>query len=93
MTHDCAGGESFPLTQEFMATMLGVHRPSVNIAMGILDKAALIRHEGGRLHMLDREGLESIVCECDGDLQERSAHLNETAGNGLAAERAAVRSA
>lgn len=75
MTHDRTGGEGFPMKQEFLSSMLGVHRPSVNIAVRTLQKAGLIRHEKGHLHVLDREGLEDAACECYGVVRGRFAWL------------------
>jgi CRP-like cAMP-binding protein len=75
MTHDRAGGESFPMTQEFMSTMLGVRRPGVTLAVGMLQKAGLVRHDKGRLHVLDRERLEEAACECYGIVRDRYAWL------------------
>jgi len=42
MTHDRVGSDSFYLTQEFLAIMLGVHRPTVSLAAGMLQKAGMI---------------------------------------------------
>src|SRR3954469_23707145 len=42
MTQDRVHGPEFPLTQEFLAQMLGVRRPSVSVAAGLLAKAGLI---------------------------------------------------
>jgi CRP-like cAMP-binding protein len=64
MTHDRVGADEFLLTQQFLAQMLGVHRPSVSIAAGILQKAGLIRYARGRITVLDRPGLENASCEC-----------------------------
>jgi CRP-like cAMP-binding protein len=64
MTQDRVGADEFPLTQEFLATMLGVHRPSVTVVARTLQKAGLIRYTRGRITVLDREGLESASCEC-----------------------------
>lgn len=64
MTHDRVDGDTFPLTQEFLGQMLGVSRPSVSIAAGILQKAGLIRYVRGQLTILDRAGLEAGACEC-----------------------------
>src|SRR4051812_44458389 len=44
MTHDRAGEDTFPLTQEFLANMLGVRRATVNVATGMLKKAGFIRY-------------------------------------------------
>lgn len=46
------------MTHEFIATMLGVQRPGITIAVGVLQKAGLVQHERGRMHILDRKGLE-----------------------------------
>ena len=63
-THDRVDGDSFPLTHEFLAQMLGVTRPSVTIAAGILQKAGLIHYVRGVVDILDRPRLERAACEC-----------------------------
>ncbi|HEX5370316.1 MAG TPA: Crp/Fnr family transcriptional regulator [Dehalococcoidia bacterium] len=64
MTHDRVDGDSFPMTHEFLADMLGVRRPSVSIAMGTLYKAGLINYHRGTVEILNRAGLERAACEC-----------------------------
>jgi CRP-like cAMP-binding protein len=64
MTHDRVGADEFHLTQEFLAQMLGVRRPSVTVAAGLLQKAGLIRYQRGRIRIVDRAGLEQGACEC-----------------------------
>jgi CRP-like cAMP-binding protein len=64
MTHDRAGEDTFPLTQEFLSHMLGVRRATVNVATGMLKKAGFIRYVRGKLTVIDRAGLESASCEC-----------------------------
>jgi CRP-like cAMP-binding protein len=64
MTHDRVNSDSFPMTHEFLADMLGVRRPSVSIAMGILSKAGFMRYKRGKVEIVDRKGLEEAACEC-----------------------------
>ncbi len=64
MTHDRAGQDTFPLTQEFLSHMLGVRRATVNVATGMLKKAGFIRYVRGKLTVIDRPGLESASCDC-----------------------------
>ena len=63
-------GDDFPLTQEFLAIMLGVARPTVNIAGATLQRAGFIKYPRGRITVLDRAGLESGACECDARIRE-----------------------
>jgi CRP-like cAMP-binding protein len=66
MCHDRLGGDSVPLTQEFLSQMLGIRRASVTVAAGILQKAGLIRSAQGTVTILNRKGLEDLACECYG---------------------------
>ena len=71
MAHDRAGGDEFPMTQEFLAMMLCVHRPGVTVAARLFQQAGLIRYGQGRIAIVDREGLESAACECYGAVRHR----------------------
>lgn len=62
--HDSARSDTFPLTHELLAMMLGVHRQGVSITAGILQKAGLIHYARGRMTITDRTGLEASACEC-----------------------------
>lgn len=64
MAHDRVGRNEFPLTQEFLAMMLGATRPTVTVVAGMLQKAGLITYHRGHLTIVDREALESASCEC-----------------------------
>ena len=64
MTHDRAGADTFPLTQDFLANMLAVRRATVNLATGLLKKVGFIRYQRGQVTVIDRPGLESASCEC-----------------------------
>jgi CRP-like cAMP-binding protein len=66
MTADRIGSSSVPLTQEFLAQMLGTRRSSVTVAAGILQKAGLIAHTRGDVEIIDRPKLEDAACECYG---------------------------
>jgi CRP-like cAMP-binding protein len=64
MSADRIGSNSIPLTQEFLAQMLGTRRSSVTVAAGILQKAGLISHTRGDVEIIDRPRLEDAACEC-----------------------------
>jgi CRP-like cAMP-binding protein len=68
MVHDRVDGTTFMLTQEFLATMLGVGRPKVTLAAQGLQRAGLISYRRGVVSVLDRKGLEQLACECYGVL-------------------------
>ena len=75
MSQDRAARDEFELTQTFLAQMLGVRRPAVTVAIGILEKAGLIAHRRARIRITDRTGLESAACECYGLIQARTREL------------------
>ncbi len=58
MAHDRLDGDELPLTHEFLATMLGVRRPGVTVALNLLEQTGLIRTKRGVIVIIDREGLE-----------------------------------
>jgi CRP-like cAMP-binding protein len=62
--HDRIEGDDFQLKQEFLAIMLGVHRPTVTIVLRALQKAGLIANRYGRMRVLRRKRLEAASCEC-----------------------------
>ena len=61
---DFAGSDELTLTQEFLAQMLGVTRPSVSTVASPLQKAGLIKYSRGHIRVLDVEGLKKEACEC-----------------------------
>lgn len=75
MTHDRVDSDSFNLTQEFIADMLGVHRPSVSLVAGSFQKAGFIKYVRGTMSILNREGLEQASCECYRATQQAFARL------------------
>ncbi|WP_176480107.1 helix-turn-helix domain-containing protein [Mesorhizobium sp. WSM3859] len=63
-THDRVDSDEFPLTQEFLSQMLGVHRPSVSVAAATLQRAGLIDYTRGNIRIAHRKGLEAASCTC-----------------------------
>jgi CRP-like cAMP-binding protein len=61
---DRAGKETFYLTQESIAQMLGTLRTVVTVAANKLQDAGFIRYRRGKITILNRQGLESVACEC-----------------------------
>jgi CRP-like cAMP-binding protein len=72
MSQDRLGGEIVPLTQEFLAHMLGTRRASVTVAAGILQKAGLITYNRGSVRIDDRSGLEDATCECYASIKQQT---------------------
>jgi len=64
MARDRMADDSFPLTQEFVAMMLGATRPTVSVVAGTLQRDGLIAYHRGRVTILNRSRLEAASCEC-----------------------------
>ncbi len=64
MSHDRARSDSFSVTHEFLAYMLGVRRVGVTTAAGKLQSRGLITYHRGHLTVLNRKGLEQAACSC-----------------------------
>jgi len=75
MTHDRMPSDTFLLTHEFLAMMLGVRRAGVSLAAGALQRAGMIRYHRGRITVLDRQGLEDCACECYAVAKAEFDHL------------------
>lgn len=63
-SHDRVQRDQFQLTQEFLADMLGVHRPLVSLIARRFQLAGLIDYRRGIVTVIDRHGLEESTCEC-----------------------------
>ena len=66
MSSDGVASEEVNLTQEYLATMLGVRRPGVTEVAGKLRAEGLIDYARGSIRILDRAGMERRACECYG---------------------------
>jgi len=64
MVRDRIDSTEFPLTQDFIAVMLGVYRPTVTTSVRTLERAGLIEHRRGMIRIIDGEALEQAACEC-----------------------------
>jgi CRP-like cAMP-binding protein len=71
MSHDRVLADTLPLTQEFMAQMLGTRRSSVTVAAGALQRAGLISYTRGSVTILSRQKLERTACDCYGIVQRQ----------------------
>jgi len=63
-TRDRIDSDTIPLTQEFLAQMLGVRRTTVTIIAHALQERGLLRYRRGQIEIADRQGLEKTSCEC-----------------------------
>lgn len=75
LIQDALQCNEFPLTQEFIAQMLGARRSGVTVAAGALNQAGMIRYTRGKITVLNREGLEATSCECYRLIQDEFARL------------------
>jgi CRP-like cAMP-binding protein len=64
MVRDRVGRNEFPLTQNFLARMLGVRRAGVTGAAGNLQRRGLITYSRGRIRILNVDGVRAASCEC-----------------------------
>jgi CRP-like cAMP-binding protein len=64
LTLDRSPSNELIMTQELVASMLGVRREGITEAAGNLQRAGFIKYRRGHISVLDRVGLESTSCEC-----------------------------
>jgi len=77
LVHNRLRRDEFPIRQEFVAQMLGVHRPTVSTAANMLQQAGLIRYSRGQMRILDEEGLRNGSCECLALIEKQFAKIFE----------------
>jgi len=75
LTMDRVPTRDLVMTQELVASMLGVRRESVTEAAGNLQNAGYIRYRRGHIAVLDRKGLETHACECYGVVKKELDRL------------------
>jgi CRP-like cAMP-binding protein len=79
MMRDRSDGDALPITQNLLAEMLGVQRPTITNAAGELERAGLIERGRRQVTILDRQGLTKESCECYQMVRTRVAfHLPKT---------------
>jgi len=64
MTKDRVHEDTLPLTQEFLAQMLGSDRSTVTECANRLQKKGLISYKRGHITILNRPSLEKAACDC-----------------------------
>jgi CRP-like cAMP-binding protein len=75
-SRDRSDSDVVPITQEFLAQMLGVRRTTVTLVAQSLQDDGLLRYRRGRIEIVDRAGLEARACECYGVVRrEIEQHL------------------
>lgn len=70
-----SGANPIPVTQQFLASMLGLRRTTVTAVAAQLQQAGLIRYGYGRLSVRDAAGLQRLACSCYRVFREQSAKL------------------
>jgi hypothetical protein len=68
--HDRSDTEVVPLTQSFLARMVGVQRTTVTLVASKLQSAGIIRCRPGRVRVLDPAKLEAAACPCYGRMRQ-----------------------
>lgn len=75
MSSDGVASSQVNLTQEYLATMLGVRRPGVTEVAGALRSEGFIDYSRGQIRILDRERMEKRACECYGRVRSEFERL------------------
>jgi CRP-like cAMP-binding protein len=75
LTVDRGGGGELVMTQELIASVLGVRREGITFAAGKLQEAGYIHYRRGHISVLDRSGLERESCECYGVVRNETRRL------------------
>ncbi|HXC79661.1 MAG TPA: Crp/Fnr family transcriptional regulator [Candidatus Acidoferrum sp.] len=79
MTQDRVGRDTFSVTQDVLAQMLGSRRGTVTLSAQLLQASGLIAYHRGRVTVVDRKGLESACCECYAALRKELGQVVHSA--------------
>jgi CRP-like cAMP-binding protein len=72
---DLTGSDTFTLTQELMAHMIGARRNSVSMVANTLQRSNYIRYSRGHIQITDLDGLNRSACECYGVVKQQCEKL------------------
>lgn len=91
MSQDRARSDSFRMTHEFLAYMLGVRRVGITTAASAFARSGLIAYHHGDITVLDRNGLEAAACSCyAADCRNYASQMSGRAGADTALIKAAA---
>lgn len=77
LTLDRCESQDLVITQELVASILGVRRESITEAAGSLERAGYIHSRRGHMKVVDRHGLEMTACECYAMVKEEVRRLRK----------------
>jgi CRP-like cAMP-binding protein len=84
LTLDRCESQDLVMTQELVASILGVRRESITEATGALQRAGYISSRRGHIAVVNRSGLEATACECYGVVKQEMRRLHAQRGVALA---------
>jgi len=74
MIRDACDADDLPVSQQQLAALLGVHRPSITNAARELEKMGLIARGVRQMTVRDRVALTHAACECYTRMRARNRH-------------------
>jgi len=77
---DLSDSEGLPLTQEFLAQMIGVRRNAVSIVAHAFQQAGFVSYSRGQIEIRDIDGLRRTSCECYAVVRMQCERLLDTTG-------------
>jgi CRP-like cAMP-binding protein len=77
---ELSDSEGLPLTQEFLAQMIGVRRNAVSIVAHAFQQAGFVSYSRGHIEIRDIDGLRRTSCECYAAVRMQCERLLKTTG-------------